>query len=155
MEPGRNKVANNESASDNSYGISSDPLTQFAVLLSALIHDLDHPGVPNAQLVKEKARLASVYRNKSVAELNSLDLAWNLLMQDEFEALRGEIYTTEDEFFRFRQLMVNIVLATDIMDKELGSLRKDRWSKAFSEEQGESKEDSPYHATLERLPEVE
>ena len=30
------------------------------------------------------------------------------------------------------QIIVNIVLATDIMDKELGALRKARWEKAFS-----------------------
>jgi hypothetical protein len=27
------------------YGIASDPLTHFACIFSALIHDLDHPGV--------------------------------------------------------------------------------------------------------------
>eukprot|EP00980_Cylindrotheca_fusiformis_P025515 scaffold13958_cov118-Cylindrotheca_fusiformis.AAC.1 len=32
------------------YGITSDPLTQFAVVFSAVIHDVDHPGVPNTQL---------------------------------------------------------------------------------------------------------
>jgi len=29
---------------DHTYGITSDPLTQFACTVSALIHDLDHPG---------------------------------------------------------------------------------------------------------------
>lgn len=29
---------------DHTYGITSDPLTQFAVILSALVHDLDHRG---------------------------------------------------------------------------------------------------------------
>ena len=33
---------------DNTYGLTSDPLTQFAIVLSALIHDVDHYGVANA-----------------------------------------------------------------------------------------------------------
>ena len=55
---------------------TSDPLTQFAVIFSAMIHDIDHTGVPNMQLVKEKAHVAVVYKNRSVAEQNSFDLAW-------------------------------------------------------------------------------
>lgn len=57
---------------DHTYGITSDPLTQLAVIFSALIHDVDHTGVPNAQLVKEGAEIASIYKNKSVAEQNSI-----------------------------------------------------------------------------------
>eukprot|EP00980_Cylindrotheca_fusiformis_P009541 scaffold2090_cov103-Cylindrotheca_fusiformis.AAC.7 len=41
------------------YGITSGPLTQFSVLFLAIIHDKDHPGVPNAQLVKENTRRSS------------------------------------------------------------------------------------------------
>jgi hypothetical protein len=119
---------------DHTYGITSDPMTQFAVVLSALIHDADHPGVPNAQLIKENASIASVYENKSIAEQNSVDLAWDLLMDEAYADLRRAIYVTEEDFLRFRQLVVNIVLATDIMDKDLGALRKDRWNKAFSEQ---------------------
>ena len=118
---------------DHTYGITSDPMTQFAVVLSALIHDADHPGVPNTQLIKENASIASVYKNKSIAEQNSVDLAWDLLMDDAYADLRRAIYVTEEDFLRFRQLVVNVVLATDIMDKDLGALRKDRWNKAFSE----------------------
>eukprot|EP00977_Amphora_coffeiformis_P015123 scaffold4420_cov187-Amphora_coffeaeformis.AAC.18 len=118
---------------DHTYGITSDPMTQFAVVLSALIHDADHPGVPNSQLIKENASIASIYNNKSIAEQNSVDLAWDLLMDDAYADLRRAIYVTEDDFLRFRQLVVNIVLATDIMDKDLGALRKGRWNKAFSE----------------------
>jgi hypothetical protein len=32
---------------------------------------------------------------------------------------------------RFRQLIVNIVLATDIFDKDMKSIRETRWDKAF------------------------
>ena len=46
------------------YGITSDPLIQFACAFSALIHDADHPGVPNSQLVKEGQRIAHIYGNQ-------------------------------------------------------------------------------------------
>jgi 3'5'-cyclic nucleotide phosphodiesterase len=118
---------------DHTYGITSDPLTQFAVVFSALIHDVDHSGVPNAQLVKENAKIAVLYRNKSVAEQNSVDLAWGLLMDPNYGHLRAAIYSNEDELRRFRQLVVNTVLATDIVDKELKELRNGRWAKAFYE----------------------
>ena len=52
----------------HSYGITSDPLTQFAAVFSAIIHDVDHPN------------------RKSIAEQNSVGLAWEMLMQDEYAA---------------------------------------------------------------------
>eukprot|EP00980_Cylindrotheca_fusiformis_P007038 scaffold1477_cov94-Cylindrotheca_fusiformis.AAC.2 len=116
----------------HSYGITSDPLTQFSVVFSAIIHDLDHPGVPNAQLVKENTHNAQIFK-KSVAEQNSVELAWAMLMDKEYEALRACIYNTEDDLRRFRQLVVNTVMATDIVDKELQDLRKARWETAFAE----------------------
>jgi class 3 adenylate cyclase len=117
---------------DHTYGITSDPLTQFAVVLSALIHDVDHRGVPNFLLIKEEEGLANVYNGKSVAEQNSVDIAWASLMSPEFEELRGCIFGDISELRRFRQLLVNSVIATDIFDKELGVLRKSRWEKAFN-----------------------
>ena len=51
----------------------------------------------------------------------------------QYQELRQAIYQTKEEFQRFRQLMVNAVLATDIMDKELKSLRNSRWEKTFAE----------------------
>lgn len=120
-----------EDHSGNSYGITSDPLTQFAVIFSAVIHDADHPGVPNAQLLTENTRMAQIYR-KSIAEQNSVELVWELLMSPAYTDLRSCIYSSEDELKRFRQLVVNTVMATDIVDKELQTLRKMRWEKAFS-----------------------
>jgi 3'5'-cyclic nucleotide phosphodiesterase len=117
---------------DHTYGITSDPLTQFAVVLSAIIHDVDHQGVPNTTLVSENTLIAALYNNKSVAEQNSVDLAWALLMDVRYKTLRSAIYATDDEAKRFRQLVVNTVLATDIMDKDLKTLRNDRWERAFS-----------------------
>jgi 3'5'-cyclic nucleotide phosphodiesterase len=113
------------------YGITSDPLTQFAVAFSALIHDVDHKGVANATLVAERTKEAEKYKNKSVAEQHSVDLAWGILMRPEYIDLRACIYNNRKEFERFRQLVVNAVMATDIADKELKTLRNKRWETAF------------------------
>ena len=54
-------------------------------------------------------------------------------MDVNFRQLRLAICVNEDEQKRFRQLVVNAVMATDICDKELKTLRNNRWDKAFSE----------------------
>ena len=76
--------------------------------------------------------MATKYNGTSVAEQNSVDIAWELLMDDHFRDLRACIYTDEEELRRFRQLVVNAVMATDIVDKQLKTLRNDRWEKAFA-----------------------
>lgn len=116
---------------DHAYGITSDPLLEFSCLFSALIHDVDHSGVPNSQLVKENTTTASRYNNRSVAEQHSIAVAWSLLMQPCYRELRECIYRTQSEFDRFRQLVVNSVMATDIMDRDLKKFRDNRWEKAF------------------------
>ena len=119
---------------DFTFGITSDPLTQFACVFAALIHDVDHVGVPNTQLVKENSRLAQHYKGKSIAEQNSVDLSWSLFMGNKFKCLRDVICPSVDEMKRLRQLVVYSVMATDIMDKDLKDLRNARWYKAFSEQ---------------------
>ena len=113
------------------YGISSDPILQFASLFAALIHDVDHTGLTNAELIAEKAPLAKMYRNQSVAEQHSVDLAWKILMEPAFSALRNCIYATEEELTHFRQLVVNAVMATDIADVSLKRAREQRWEATF------------------------
>jgi hypothetical protein len=113
------------------HGLTSDPIASCAIIFSAMIHDVDHQGVSNAQLIKEEPALGELYRNKSVAEQNSLDIAWDLLMSEQFLQLRRYIFASQAELLRFRQLIVNIVLATDIFDKDIGDRRKARWEQAF------------------------
>ena len=125
---------------DHTYGITSDPLTQFACILAALIHDVDHQGVPNTRLIEEEDNVAIKYKGRSVAEQNSVDLAWALFLEPQYSELRGAICPTEKELNRLRQLVVNTVLATDIMDKELKKLRNQRWDKAFSSDMMDANE---------------
>lgn len=117
---------------DHTYGITADPLIQFACSFSALIHDVDHPGIPNSQLIVENPALGRLYQNRSVAEQNSLTLSWNLLMDSCFDDLRRTVCPTADELARFRALVVNSVMATDIVDSDLKELRNNRWEKAFT-----------------------
>ena len=121
-----------EQLHDHTYGITGDPLTQFACVFSALVHDADHPGVPNVQLAKEETRMAKIYEGKSIAEQNSINLSWDILTQPNFSDLRRTIAQTQKEEERFRQLVVNAVCATDIIDKDLKTARNQRWEKAFS-----------------------
>jgi 3'5'-cyclic nucleotide phosphodiesterase len=110
-----------------------DPLTQFAVVIAALIHDVDHAGVSNAQLVLENATIALEYGGKSVAEQNSIDRAWSLLMESRFDQLQACIFSNNTELHQFRQILVHMVLATDLFDKDLQTIRAGQWNKVFGE----------------------
>jgi hypothetical protein len=102
-------------------------------VFAALIHDVDHTGVPNTTLINEKQAIAAVYNNKSVAEQNSVDIAWAILMDPEYDDLRATIYSDTSNLEHFRQLVVNSVMATDIMDKEGNAYRCAKWDKAFKD----------------------
>jgi hypothetical protein len=71
------------------FGISSDPLSQFTIVLVSLILDIDHPGLPNSKLVSLMTPSAIMYKNKSVSQQNSIDVAWTVLMDDDF---RGTLH---------------------------------------------------------------
>jgi hypothetical protein len=119
---------------DHTYGITSDPITRFACVFSAIIHDVDHQGVPNTQLVAEKTDIASFYKGRSIAEHNPVYLAWELLMDEDCIDLQVAIYNGEDERRCFRRFVVDCVMATDIMDKALQIDQNARWTKAFTEQ---------------------
>jgi hypothetical protein len=116
---------------DATFGISQDPLAHFAVVFAALFHDVDHPGVPSYQVGLENAELHTRCRNLSVMEQNALDVAWTALMKPDFAELRASIYGSMEEMKRFRQLLVNLFLASDSVDDKLLDMRRNRWERAF------------------------
>ena len=145
-----NKTAIASELHDYTFGITSDPLTQFAVIFCALIHDVDHRGVTNAQLGHENPEMAAKYKNRALAEQNSVDIAWDELMKPKYTNLQQCIFGNESELKRFRQLVVNLVMATDIFDTKMKELRNHRWEKAFHKETSgaESPEKFHYRATV-------
>jgi hypothetical protein len=55
-----------------------------------------------------------------------------LLTDKKYLNLQRAIFCDQAELKRFRQLVVNVVLATDIFDPNMKALRNSRWEKAFS-----------------------
>jgi hypothetical protein len=107
------------------------PLVQFSVVLAALIHDMDHVGegrVPDDSIV-------DLYNGRSVAEQNSIDKAWSELMDPnkKYQQLQMAIFANPTELERFRKLLVNTVMATDMFDDELVQDRNFRWEQAFGD----------------------
>ena len=92
---------------------------------------MEHPGVANGQLVKENSPIARRYNNLSVAEQHSVDVAWDILMSDVFADLQACIFPNDEEYKRFRQVVVNAVVTTDIFDKELKRAREIRWDNTY------------------------
>lgn len=119
------------SASNKCFGLSCDPLAQFACVFAAVIHDTAHPGVSNSQLVNEGSTLAQAYEFRSIAEQHSVQTIWELLNDNAFPDLRRAICATQAEVRRFRQLLVNLVLATDILDVDQRETRDRRWESVF------------------------
>ncbi|CAJ1967262.1 unnamed protein product [Cylindrotheca closterium] len=126
------KCIHSTEGSNGASNIAHDPLARFVIVLSALVHDIGHTGVPNSQLAEEQPELADKYSRKSIAEQNSIDTAWEILMSPKFKKLQCCLFESKQEKARFRQLLVNCVMATDIFDQDLRVLRQSRWEKVFS-----------------------
>ena len=116
------------------FGITCDPLAQFACIFAALVHDVQHPGVSNSQLIAEGSSLAQVFEFRSVVQQNAIKIVWDLLNSDTFPDLRRAICATQAEVIRFRQLLVNLVLATDTLDIDQRDSRDSRWERVFGTE---------------------
>lgn len=109
------------------HGVSSDPLAQFTILFAALVHDVDHPGVPESDFERQDPHFAELY-TRCIAEQKSIDLSWELLSDSKYLELRSCIYSSENELKRFRQLLVNCLLCLGSSDAD----RHNRWSEAFN-----------------------
>lgn len=98
-------------------------IEKFAMVYAALIHDVEHLGVTNHELVVKKHPLAILYNDQSVAEMNSLAVGLDVLNQPKTKLLKN---WNEEEFRKFRHFVIDLVLATDIADpfkKRIATIR--------------------------------
>mmetsp|Transcript_22356 Transcript_22356/g.30618 ORF Transcript_22356/g.30618 Transcript_22356/m.30618 type:complete len:252 (-) Transcript_22356:326-1081(-) len=88
-------------------------LDKASLLYAALIHDVEHLGVPNVSLVKQSHELAKLYHDQSVAEMNSLAVGLELLQNPHFDIF---VNLSPAERSQLRQNVIELVLSTDIAD---------------------------------------
>lgn len=83
---------------------------RFALLLAALVHDVEHPGTNNAWEVQTGSELAQKYENTAVLEQHSLDVTLGLLEAPEYDVLAG---FEPDRARELKHLLRELILATD------------------------------------------
>lgn len=85
------------------------PIEHLALLISALVHDVEHPGGFNSLLFGKD--IAIIYNDQSILENNSLTFTFQLLQEDEYNFL---INMSKTEIQKFRKTVIDLVLGTDI-----------------------------------------
>ncbi|GIX95252.1 hypothetical protein CDAR_256561 [Caerostris darwini] len=93
-------------------------LEVLAILFSAAIHDVDHPGVTNQYLINSSSELALMYNDESVLENHSLAVAFKML-QDENCNIFANL--NKKQLLSLRKMAIDMVLATD-MSKHMNLL---------------------------------
>ena len=111
--------------------VYSDMFSKFAFVFSAVIHDVDHQGVPNTRLVLEDDPIVKQHGNSSTAEKHSIRVAFRTLNESEFDVLRSVIFESSDDHFQLQRIVTNVVVSTDIASPERAQSTRMRWDEAF------------------------
>ena len=93
-------------------------LEVFAAVLSAAIHDVDHPGLTNQYLINKGSELALMYNDDSVLENHHLAVAFKILQHESRDILAN---LSKKQRGIVRKMVIDMVLATD-MSKHMSLL---------------------------------
>lgn len=99
-------------ASGGSPGGGLAKLERFAIILASAVHDLGHPGVNNAFLVRSRDKHALTYNDRSVNENMHASLAFTLAAEEPGLNLFARFSPAEYE--QVRKLVLDMVLSTDM-----------------------------------------
>eukprot|EP00326_Haptolina_ericina_P019855 CAMPEP_0181196908 /NCGR_PEP_ID=MMETSP1096-20121128/15734_1 /TAXON_ID=156174 ORGANISM="Chrysochromulina ericina, Strain CCMP281" /NCGR_SAMPLE_ID=MMETSP1096 /ASSEMBLY_ACC=CAM_ASM_000453 /LENGTH=454 /DNA_ID=CAMNT_0023286735 /DNA_START=12 /DNA_END=1373 /DNA_ORIENTATION=+ len=92
-------------------GQLSDPQVVVSLLVAAMFHDTDHPGVMNGYLIATRHPLAVLYNNQSVLENHHCSTAIALLERPELNFLAP---LSKEQQTQMQKYMIQAVLATDV-----------------------------------------
>lgn len=101
--------------------LKMDNMEELSCLVSAAIHDFEHPGVNNAFLVNMNDQIAIRHNDVSVLESHHLAASFKLMTH---ESNNWAINFSSADFKRVRQVIIQCVLTTDMTKhfSELGQL---------------------------------
>ena len=113
------------------FGLGSDPLSLLALIFAALIHDVGHTGTSNLQRAEDEKELMDRYGDPSIHEYYSLHTAFDELLKDEYSELRSVMFVEADSYEKFRILVWDAVLSTDIANPARAEMAKIKYFDAF------------------------
>jgi hypothetical protein len=87
-------------------------LDHFALMVGALCHDLDHPGLNNVFQINARTDLSMLYNDVSVLENHHASFAFQVLSQEEDNVAAS---LTPSQAQEFRKAIISEILATDMV----------------------------------------
>ena len=98
----------------------------FVLVLTALLHDIEHPGTNNRYQINAGTELAIRYNDQSVLENHHISVALQILQESDTNILHS---LDKESKTKFRADLIAIILATDMsvhfnLHKELGDVLK-------------------------------
>jgi 3'5'-cyclic nucleotide phosphodiesterase len=115
------------------FGLRRDAIAQLSLVFAALVHDVEHEGVPNRQLAAEGTSWAIQFNDQSIAENRSLFIAFSELLSDDYVDLRRAMFADDEAFKRFRKYVIGLILTTDLASSERMQVNKSKWKEAFGD----------------------
>eukprot|EP01015_Nassula_variabilis_P009190 TRINITY_DN17270_c0_g1_i1.p1 TRINITY_DN17270_c0_g1~~TRINITY_DN17270_c0_g1_i1.p1 ORF type:complete len:236 (+),score=36.58 TRINITY_DN17270_c0_g1_i1:70-777(+) len=88
-----------------------DSKYKFALILSALCHDIDHTGKTNMFEVNSLSQIALEYHDKSVLEQHHAATTFFILRDQRYNILEN---LDDEQFIQIRKLIIQNILATDM-----------------------------------------
>jgi hypothetical protein len=89
----------------------------FACLFAAIIHDYEHPGVNNQFLVRSLSTRSLLFNNAHVNEQHHVSAAYQVMLKPDCNFMENS-FSNNNEFVEFRQLVIDLVIGTDMEDNK-------------------------------------
>ncbi|KAM3721537.1 putative 3',5'-cyclic phosphodiesterase pde-1 [Dirofilaria immitis] len=97
--------------SQTGFATSLSDLDTLAVIFGAMIHDYQHTGHTNNFHIQTGSHFALLYNDRNVLENHHVSASFRLLKEEDKNIMKR---LTREEFRELRNLLIEIVLATDM-----------------------------------------